>query len=257
MDGPDKKRRGLRINSWETETPSRNELSVFIPPGPLAKQGGGGRCLRDCRREGSDRWKEILSKGFLPRMTRRGMTLVEVLVGMVIVSALLASLLSFYAKGQQQFFQGNVRSDVLDKVRYPLSWISRDVTVAQLVDWKHEDIWASGAVLILELPCLDVNGDAINDINQSDAVVYSLTNNRLTRHCHTHPASYRQAGDRVLADHVAGLAVTYYDDNENVLTSSYTQAAAVKVEVTVSVDIGSRNFRQALSSRFTLRNKAT
>jgi len=189
---------------------------------------------------------------------RRGMTLIEALIGLVIMSMLLASLLSFFAKGQKDFFQSNVRSDVLDKARYPLSWIGRDVKVAQLVDSNHSGTWASATVLILELPCLDVNGYVINDITQSDAVVYSVTNNRLTRHCEPLAGqSYRQAGDRVLADNVAGLAITYYDANENVLTSGYTQATAVKVEVTVSTNVGSRNFRQALSSRFTLRNKAT
>jgi Tfp pilus assembly protein PilV len=185
------------------------------------------------------------------------MTLIEALIGLVIMSILLASLLSFFAKGQRDFFRGNVRSDVLDKARYPLSWIGRDVNVAQLVDWKHEEIWASGAVLILQLPCLDVNGYVINDIHQWDHIVYSVTNNRLTRHCHPHPSSYRQAGDKVLADNVAGLAITYYDATENILTSGYTAAVAVKAEVTVSTNVGSRNFRQALSSRFTLRNKAT
>lgn len=207
-------------------------------------------------REQSDGWKETRSKGFRPRVTQ-GMTLIETLIGLVIMSMLLASLLSFFAKGQQDFFQGNVRSDVLDKARYPLSWIGRDVNVAQLVDWKHAEIWASGTVLILELPCLDVNGYVINDINQADHIVYSVANNRLTRYCTPHPSSYRQAGDKVLADNVAGLAITYYDANENVLTSGYTAAVAVKAEVTVSTDVGSRNFRQALSSRFTLRNKAT
>jgi len=188
---------------------------------------------------------------------RPGMTLIEALIGLVIMSILLASLLSFFAKGQKDFFQGSVRSDVLDKARYPLSWIGRDVNVAQLVDWKHSEIWASATVLILELPCLDASGYVINDINQSDHVIYSVTNNRLTRHCEIHPSSYRQAGDKVLADNVAGLAITYYDANENVLTSGYTAAVAVKAEVTISTNVGSRNFRQALSSRYTLRNKAT
>jgi len=186
----------------------------------------------------------------------RGMSLVEVLISLVIVSTLIVSLLSFYVKGQQDFFRGTLRSDVLEKARYPLSWIGRDVKAAQMVDWKHEDIWASGSVLILKLPCLDINGNMIDDAGQSDAVVYSVINDRLTRHCHPHASSSRQSGDRILADHVAGLAVTYYDPDENVLASGFTQAAAVKAEVIISVNSGSRNFRQAMSSRFTLRNKA-
>lgn len=202
--------------------------------------------------------KRIGKKGKKTSIPRQGMTLVEVLVGLVIMSMLLASLLSFYAKGQQDFFQGNVRSDVLDKARYPLSWIGRDVNVAQLVDGQDHGYFASGSVLILDLPCLDANGYVKSDIIQYDAVIYSVANNRLTRHCYPDSGqSYRQAGDRVLADNVAGLAITYYDANDNILTSGYTQATAVKVEVTVSTNVGSRNFRQALSSRFTLRNKAT
>jgi len=187
----------------------------------------------------------------------RGISLIEILISLVIITTLVASLLSFYAKGQQDFFRGNLRSEVLEKSRYPLSWIGRDVKSALLVDGSHDGLATSGSVLILKLPCLDVNGNILGDASQSDAVVYAVVNNRLTRHCHPHPSSFRQAGDRVLADQVAGLAVTYYGPDENVLASGFTQAASVKTEVTVSVNSGSRNFRQAMSSRFTLRNKAS
>lgn len=189
--------------------------------------------------------------------SRQGLTLVEVLVGLVIMSMLLVFLLSFYAKGQRDFFQGNVRSDVMDKARYPLSWIGRDVNAAMAVNSNHESYDTSSTVLVLKLHTLDASGNLIDDSSQYDDIVYSVSNNRLTRHCHPNSASFRQAGDRVLADNAAGLAITYYDADENVLTSNYTQAAAVKVEVTVSVNVGSRNFRQASGSRFTLRNKAT
>jgi hypothetical protein len=176
----------------------------------------------------------------------------------VIMTLLIASLLSFYAKGQQDFLQSNVRSDVLDKARYPLSWIGRDSNVARLVAFNSHGSFTSGSVLILNLPCLDINGYVRTDNNQYDDIIYSVANNRLTRYCYPNNGqSYREGETKVLADNVAGLSITYYDANDNVLTSGYTAAAAVKVAVTVSVNVGSRNFRQALSSRFTLRNKAT
>ena len=201
--------------------------------------------------------KRINKKRTKSGFHRQGMTLIEALIGLVIMSILLASLLSFFAKGQRDFFQGSVRSDILDKARYPLSWIGRDVNVAFNVQTKHETQWTSGAILVLKLPTLDANGYVMSDNNQYDDIVYYVSNNRLIRHCHPWPNSYRQGGDKTLADNVAGLVLTYYDANETVLTSGYTAAAAVKAEVTVSTNVGSRNFRQPLSSRFTLRNKAT
>lgn len=188
---------------------------------------------------------------------RRGMTLIEALIGLVIMSMLIAGLLSFYAKGQQDFFNGNVRSDVLDKARYPLSWIGRDANVSFGIRNNHETWMASSTVLVLKLPALDASGYVINDIAQYDDIVYYVSDHRLIRHCHPWPQSFRQGGDKILADNVAGLAVIYYDADENVLTSGYTAATAVKAEVTISTTVGSRNFRQPLSSRFTLRNKAT
>jgi len=183
------------------------------------------------------------------------MTLIEVLVGLVIVSVLLGALLSFFAKGQQDFFNGSVRSDTLDKARYPVSWIGRDANVAFGIRNNHETWITSSSVLVLKLPALDASGYVINDAAQYDDIVYYVSDHRLIRHCHPWPQSYRPGGNKVLADNVAGLVITYYDANENVLTSSYSQAAAVKAEVTVSTNVGSRNFRQPLSSRFTLRNK--
>lgn len=187
-------------------------------------------------------------------LPRQGMTLVETLVGLVIMSMFVASVLSFYAKGQQGFFQGNVRSDVLEKVRYSLVLIGRDASLANSAARKFESTWASTSVLILNLPCLDANGDVREDTPQTDCVVYSVTNNRLVRSCTTWPQSYREGGDKVLADQIAGLHITYYDAADNILTD-FTQATSVRVEVIASTNVGSRNFQQALSSRLTLRNK--
>ena len=173
------------------------------------------------------------------------MTLVEVLVGLVIVSILLGALLSFFAKGQQDFFKGNVRSDVLDKARYPLSWIGRDANVAKKVAHNSHGYFSSGSVHIMELPCLDAAGNVRSDINQSDDIIYEVTGHRLIRHCYPNIGqSYREASTKTLADNVAGLVMIYYDADENVLTSGFTAAAAIKVEVTISTDVGSRNFRQ-------------
>lgn len=59
-------------------------------------------------------------------------------------------------------------------------------------------------------------------------------------------------------DAIVNLGSTYANDKLNsLLNGQGTQAAAVKTEVTISVNSGSRNFRQAMSSRFTVRNKAT
>ena len=200
---------------------------------------------------------KIAHKRMTTGRPRRGMTLIEVLIGLVIMSMLMAALLSFFAKGQQDFFRGNVRSDVLDKARYPLGWIGRDANVAGKIGHNSQGYFTSSSVLILCLPCLDANGYVLTDDNQYDDVIYRVANNRLTRDCYPNIGqTYREGGTKVLADNVAGLVLTYYDADNNVLTSGYTAAVAVKAEVTVSTNVGSRNFRQALSSRFTLRNKS-
>ena len=200
---------------------------------------------------------KIAHKRMTTGRPRRGMSLIEVLIGLVIMSMLMAALLSFFAKGQQDFFRGNVRSDVLDKARYPLGWIGRDANVARLIGLNSHGSFTSSSVLIICLPCLDANGYVITDTGQYDDVIYSVANNRLTRVCYPNIGqTYREGGTKVLADNVAGLVLTYYDSDNNVLTSGYTAAVAVKAEVTVSTNVGSRNFRQALSSRFTLRNKS-
>jgi len=189
---------------------------------------------------------------------RAGMTLIEVLISLVIMSILLAALLSLFSKGQRDFFSGSVRADVLEKARTPMSWIGRDANAAHTVGRNARGYFSSSTVLILSLPCLDIDGYVIDDITQYDDVIYVVSNNRLIRYCYPLIGhSYRQGGVKVLADNVVGLAITYYDADENILTSGYTGAAAVKVAYTISVNVGSRNFRQPMSSRFNLRNKAT
>ena len=186
----------------------------------------------------------------------RGFTLIEMLIGLAIISLLIVALLSFYSKGQQQFMNQNIQSDVLEKSRYPLALIARDVKSAVQVAATWGSYTTSSNTLVLEVPSVDSSGLIIDVNSQRDYVIYRVFERKLQRiYDAKEGVSARIDGSRNLADDITGLSITYYDPSDNTLSSNFATAASVRVSLSTARKGFRRTFQESMNSKFKLRNK--
>jgi len=186
----------------------------------------------------------------------RGFTLIEMLIGLAIISLLIVALLSFYSKGQQQFMNQNIQSDVLEKSRYPLALIARDVKSAIQVFAAWGSYTTSSNTLVLEVPSVDSGGLIIDVNSQFDYVIYRVFERKLQRiYDAKEGVSARIDGSRNLADDITGLSITYYDPSDATLSSNFATAASVRVSLSTARKGFRRTFQESLNSKFKLRNK--
>jgi hypothetical protein len=178
------------------------------------------------------------------------------LIGLAIISLLIVALLSFYSKGQQQFMNQNIQSDVLEKSRYPLALIARDVKSAVQVAATWGSYTTSSNTLVLEVPSVDSSGLIIDVNSQFDYVIYRVFERKLQRiYDAKEGVSARIDGSRNLADDITGLSITYYDPSDNTLSSNFATAASVRVSLSTARKGFRRTFQESMNSKFKLRNK--
>jgi len=178
------------------------------------------------------------------------------LIGLAIISLLIVALLSFYSKGQQQFMNQNIQSDVLEKSRYPLALIARDVKSAIQVVAAWGSYTTSSNTLVLEVPAVDSSGLIIDVDSAWDHVIYRVFERKLERiYDANEGVSARVDGSRNLADDITGLSITYYDPSDNTLSSNFDTAASIRVSLSTARKGFRRTFQESLNSKFKLRNK--
>jgi prepilin-type N-terminal cleavage/methylation domain-containing protein len=186
----------------------------------------------------------------------KGFTLIEMLIGLAIISLLIVALLSFYSKGQQQFMNQNIQSDVLEKSRYPLAVIAQDVKSAVQVVAAWGSYTTSSNTLVLEVPAVDSSGLIIDVNSQFDYVIYRVFERKLERiYDAKEGVSARVDGSRNLADDITGLSIIYYDPSDNTLSSNFATAASVRVSLSTARKGFRRTFQESMNSKFKLRNK--
>ncbi|MBM3293546.1 MAG: hypothetical protein FJY82_03385 [Candidatus Aminicenantes bacterium] len=197
---------------------------------------------------------------------RRGISVMEAVLGLAISSIVVLAVLSMYTKGQHVFVNQAAFGDALEESRYPFACLSRDVKAAFGVaaSWTvgGETYASSANALVLSLPAVDADGIIIEDSSQPlgthlDHIVYAVAEGRLERIYDPKPGVSAKPGSRrYLADNIRGLAFTYYGDNGTALSSGFAAAVSIGAQVTVRQrGAGSRFFDRMLDSRFKLRNK--
>jgi type II secretory pathway pseudopilin PulG len=189
----------------------------------------------------------------------KGITLVEVLVTVTIVSFMVLAMLSLYAAGQRYFINGSARSDVLRDNRHLLNYISRDIKEAiQVVpSW---DVYATSTdCLILQVPSLDSNGLIIDIDTQFDYIIYRLNPeyaNRLQRIIDANDGvSSRADSSRTVATRVNSFQLS----SEGVELSGiadFSQVACVDITLVTTQNLLSRTFQETLKTGVKLRNKS-
>lgn len=195
----------------------------------------------------------------------RGITLIEVLIGMVLMVIVVLALFSLYNAGQKYFVNQNIKSDILNNNRVTLTWLSRDIKEAVQVIPGPIDIdgtfySTSSGSIVLRLPSIDADGIIIDIDNEFDYLVYQMDPDNSTQIVRIvdgkDGVSSRVDGNRVLAENISSLVLVFLDSNGVVLDYSNTAITAI-------VDIGltslkkgvQRTYQETINTQTKLRNK--
>lgn len=200
------------------------------------------------------------SRRFKPRKYQpKGITLVEVLVTVTIVSFMILAMLSLYVAGQRYFMNGSARSDVLRDNRHVLNYVSRDVKEATQVMPSWDVYATSSDCLILQVPSIDSNGIIIDIDSQFDYIVYRLNSeypNRLERVIDANDGvSNREDSSRTIATRVNSFQLKS-GGVELSAVSDFDQVSSVDITLVTTHNLLGRTFQETLITGVKLRNKA-
>jgi len=192
-----------------------------------------------------------------PREARaRGLTLMEVLMATSIMTIIMIAILLLYSEGQKYFINENIKADVIQESRYPLSWIARDIKEASAVVPNWGSYTTSVNTLVLRVPAVDANGLIIDVEAVFDYIIYQLNARRLERIIDAEDGvSARSDSSRIVAVNITSLGFAYYDSSETELTSQFDKTFSIKVSLTSRQQGLGRTFQETFSSKLKLRNK--
>jgi len=189
----------------------------------------------------------------------KGITLVEVLVTVTIVSFMILAMLSLYVAGQRYFMTGSTKADVLRDNRHVLNYISRDVKEAIQVLSVWDIYAASSECLILQVPSIDSSGIIIDIDSQFDYIVYRLNSeypNRLERIIDANDGiSNREDSSRVIATRVNSFQLSS-GGVEFSGVSDFSKLANVDIALVTTQSLLGRTFQETLKTGVKLRNKS-
>lgn len=193
----------------------------------------------------------------------RGITLIEVLIGMVLMVIVVLALFSLYNTGQKYFVNQNIKSDILNNNRVTLTWLSRDIKEAVQVipgpiDINGTSYSTSSESIVLRLPSIDADGIIIDIDNEFDYLVYQMDPDNSTQIVRIvdgkDGVSSRVDGNRVLAENVSSLVLVFLDSN-GVVVTDYSDTAIVDIGLTSLKKGVQRTYQETINTKTKLRNK--
>lgn len=195
------------------------------------------------------------SRKFQPK----GITLVEVLITVSIVSFMILAMLSLYVAGQRYYMNGNARSDVLRDNRHVLNYVSRDIKEAIQVVPSWDVYATSTECIILQVPSLDSNGIIIDIDSQFDYIVYCLNSeypNRLERIIDANDGiSSRVDSSRSIATRVNSFQLSSGGIELSGI-ADFSKVANVDITLVTTQNLLGRTFQETLKTGVKLRNKS-
>lgn len=188
----------------------------------------------------------------------KGLTLIELLITMALVSLVVTALLSLYSAGQEYFINGSSRADVLRDVRYVQTWMSRDIKEAVQVLPSWDAYIASDSCLILRIPSVDGSGYIIDVENDFDHVIYRIhpqISGRLERIIDAKDGvSSRTDGSRFLTTRIGSFQLSSEGVNLSAV-ADFGQVSSIDISLTARKDVLGRPYEETLQTGVMLRNK--
>lgn len=192
------------------------------------------------------------------RSKPKGLTLMELLVTVVVVSLVMTALLSLYSAGQRYFIGESVKLDELRDIRHVQNWMTRDIkeSVQVLPSWDSHT--ASDSCLILRIPSVDASGYIIDIDNDYDHVVYRLhpeMPKRLERIVDAKDGvSTRSDTTRFLSTQVSSFLLSSGGVNLSSV-ADFSQVASVDISLITQQSLMGRSYQETLQTGVMLRNK--
>ena len=192
------------------------------------------------------------------RSKPKGLTLMELLVTVVVVSLVMTALLSLYSAGQRYFIGESVKLDELRDIRHVQNWMTRDIkeSVQVLPSWDSHT--ASDSCLILRIPSVDASGYIIDIDNDYDHVVYRLhpeMPKRLERIVDAKDGvSTRSDTTRFLSTQVSSFLLSSGGVNLSSV-ADFIQVASVDISLITQQSLMGRSYQETLQTGVMLRNK--
>ncbi len=197
------------------------------------------------------------------RKHTRGMSLIEILIGMVIMSVAVLALFSLYNTGQKHFTNQEAHVDILNDSRLVLTMLVRDIKEAIQVEPGPVDVGGtnystSANCVVLKIPSVDVDGLIIDIENDFDYIVYVLNpsnTNELQKIVEGKDGvSFRLDSTRLLTRNIESLVLSFLD-TDGVIVGNYADSVIVDIALTTLKKGVHRTYEETRNTRTKLRNK--
>ena len=197
------------------------------------------------------------------RSHTRGLSLIEVLIGMVLMSIAVLALFSLYSTGQKYFANQDAHVDLLNDSRLTLNMLSRDIkeavqVVPGPVDVGGTNYSTSANCIVLKVPSVDAGGLIIDIDSDFDYLVFLVNPNNSTELQRIvdgkDGVSSRLDGNKVLTGNIESLVLSFLDA-DGVTVTDYADSAIVDIALTTLKKGVQRTYQETMNTRTKLRNK--
>ena len=197
------------------------------------------------------------------KLCAKGLSLIEVMIGVALMSIAVLALLSLYNTGQKYFVNQDIQADILNDSRLILTWLSRDIkeaveVVPGPVDVCGSSYSTSANCIILKLPSIDSGGLIIDIETDTDYLVYRINPDNTTELQRIvdgkDGVSSRLDTSRILAGNIDSLDLSYLGA-DGLAVTDYIDSMTVDICLTVLRKGIQRTYQETLNTRTKLRNK--
>lgn len=184
-------------------------------------------------------------------MKKRGVTLIELLLVMMLLAVVLPAIVSVYIYGSKTFTEQLTQSRLQSDAQTLLDEITNDIRNAQSVEDVYGTYTTDSNTIILRVPALD-SGQVIqyNGTSQkSDYIIYDFTGTSIHKVIYADPSSIRYPQNnqnKVIANNILMLTFSY--------DPSVDSATLVQVNVRNNQSVGKVVENFSVTSKARLRN---
>jgi prepilin-type N-terminal cleavage/methylation domain-containing protein len=182
---------------------------------------------------------------------KRGLTLIELLITMVLIGIVLIIITSIYVTGFRTYREELTSSIVQSNAQTILDALVLDVKNGMLVEQTYDTYSTGPDSIIIRVPALNSDHEIQYDGSDMlfDRVIYYYQNNEIHKVTFADPSSIRYPKngiDTVLDKNILSLGFEYDPDQ--------TTATLVKATISSNIKVSNRNKQITISGQARLRN---
>ena len=193
----------------------------------------------------------------------KGISIMEVLFALFIMSVVFFAVIFFYSTGQKHFVNQGQKADSMFESRHPVLRLTQDIKNAVQVlpgplSVNGSSLSTGTNCIILQVPSIDSDGLILDIDNRRDMIIYwqdSQDGALLMRAVLTDPYSARVELTRQLIGSLHSFDLGFYDSSGNEVTL-VTDTSSVDVKLSAIFSGIGRDFQESFNTSVMLRNKS-